>query len=308
MTYGATDSRYLIGKETSYADGGTPSKDIGLVTSVSDNNTREIIRISKGIGQRGLAAVFGGTIDSGDTVTFQFQHGRILEYVFGKVEHEQEATSDDWKHVFSLTTDNPTFASESSESGTADSGTLKKGNAIDSFSLNIELNGVLTGEFTTLAAEPENVTTATSKVISSLPTFHHQNVKVKLDDVDIPEVQNFSINFEGVVQRAYGIGGPSAKQGGTLEANFTFNGTVGLSNNDYNTLFQGDTKCTIELVGDNGVAIGSGKRAINLKLKDCVLSQKNKVVSVGELIFVDIEGEGVLEKCETVDNIASGDW
>lgn len=306
MTYGSTASRYLIGKEDTYGSGVTPEKDVGIVTDVSDNKSKEVIRVPKGIGQRGNKTLKSGTKDLGDSVTFQFQHGRILEYVLGGVSHDE--TDGDWVHTFTLESTAPSFTSESSESGVSDSGIEKYGNLIDSLSLSIELNGILTGEFSTLASDGDKLDSASSKVLSDLPVFSDSEVSVSIDSSTVPEVQNFSIDFEGVVERSYGIGEDGAQQGSSLEGNFTFSGTVGISNSTYQELLLNDDGFTVQLLADNGVELGSGQRKLEINLKDCVMSSHTKNVSVGELVFVDLEGEGVFDSAESVDDISDTDW
>lgn len=306
MTYGSTASRYLIGKEDTYGSSVTPEKDVGIVTDVSDNNTRNVIRVPKGVGHRGNKSIETGTLEVGDEVTFQFQHGRILEYALGGVSHDE--TSGDWVHTFTLESTVPSFTSESSESGDNDSGTQKTGNIIDSFSLSIELNDVLKGEFSTVASAPSTVSTPESKVLSDLPVFPASQVTISIDDEEVDEMQNFTISLEGEASRSFGIGSDDAKQARSEGGSFTFNGNVGIKNNKYNDLINDGSKFNVELVADNGKNLGEGQRKVQLSLKDCILGDKTKSVSVGELTFVDIEGEGVLDVCETVDGISDTDW
>lgn len=306
MTYGSTASRYLIGKESTFGTSVVPDKDVGIVTEVTDSNSREVIRVPKGIGDRGNKTVRAGTIDVGDSVTFQFQHGRILEYVLGGVSHTE--TTGDWVHTFTQEASVPSFTSESSESGTSDTGVKKTSNIIDTFSVSIEINGILTGEFSSLAADSEVLTTASTRVTSDLPVFSSSEVTVSIDSSPVVEVQNFSIDFENVAERSYGIGSDSAEQGASLENNVTFSGSVGITDNQYNTLFRDGTKFNLQMLADNGVTLGSGQRKLDVSLKDCILSSKEKTVSVGELIFVDIEGEGVIDTVESVDNISDTEW
>lgn len=308
MTFGSAASRYLIGKEDSYGSEATTDKLVGAVQEVTDNNSAEILRVPKGIGSRGLDQIERGTIDVGDSVTMHYQNGRIFEYALGSVSHSEDG--DDWVHTFTLDSTVPSFTSEvSEEAGDNVEGTVKTGNMVDSFTVSIELNGLLTVAFTTLAADADKTDSPSTKQTSDLYRFGHGDVSVYIDsDESIPEVQNFSISFEGAVTRAYGIGSKSAKQGASNEANFTFSGTVGISSNKYNELFNDATEHDVELVADNGKSLGSGQRKLDIKLTKCKLSNKEKAVSVGDLTFVDIEGEGILDTFETVDNISENDW
>ena len=136
MTFPSPVKYALIAKETTWGTGETPDKDLGLIISdISNPNTREVTE-SKGISSIETQKVTGGIYDYGVTVSGDFQHGRLLEYVLDTVAHVE--TTSDWKHTFTISNTPPSGTIETGNNLTTDSEMTTDSCLIESSEVSIE--------------------------------------------------------------------------------------------------------------------------------------------------------------------------
>lgn len=103
MTFPSQARYALIGKETTWATGGSPTKDAGLlIADISTPITREIVE-SSSISSVEVQKITTGLVDPGVNLSGDIQHGRLFEYLIGAVSHDNSNTPD-IKHTFTVPT------------------------------------------------------------------------------------------------------------------------------------------------------------------------------------------------------------
>ena len=137
MTYPSQAHYYLIGKETTWGTAVTADKDVGIVTDISDNLTREVIQ-NQGISSLETQNVTDGVVDIAQVLTLDFQHGRLCEYIFGTVGHAE--TSGDWKHTFTVNNVAPSLTGESGDNLAVDAVLASAGMLVDNAEFTVGLN------------------------------------------------------------------------------------------------------------------------------------------------------------------------
>jgi len=319
MTFPSVKKTVLIGLESSTAWGTavTADRDIGLVQDISENLSRELIETS-GLGAIETQGVYTGNMDNSASVTLQYQHGRLFQYILGTVAHTNSGA--DWKHTFTVQDRAPSFTMETGEEGgTTDAVLIHGGNLIENAELSIGMNEVVT-----LKADMKNkVCTSTqtglsAASVSTLTTFPANITTVSFDGVAATEVQNWSMKFEKKVEKSWGLQSITPQQGHAVELRFAFNGSLGFTDDTYQNLFLGGTivsssadptRFYITMAGDNGTAYGSGQRNFTLTFTGCHMDKLDKAASVGGLVFIEVSGRGTFESLTTVDNLTdTGTW
>lgn len=314
MTYPGTVKTVLIGKESAWGTPVSATKDIGLVTDVSMNLSREVIE-SMGLGAIDVQAINGGMVDVKSGVTVEFQHGRLLEYIFGTVAHATSGS--DEKHTFTISSTPPSFTMESGNNLATDTTLTGAGFLVESAEFNVEMNKVLTLKCDLVGKTVTSSASASAAVLSTLPVFPHPLVTIQINDVTATEVQKFSVKIVKKVERSGGMTSALYQQGHAVELHIEFSGTLGFQDKTHQELWLGGTTPAatanptaydVTLDAKNGVAYGSGQRALFLDLQSSIGSTFDEVASIGNLTFFDIAGKAVLKECYSVDNIASGSW
>lgn len=316
MTYPGTVKNVLLAKETTWGTEVSPTKDVGLLLKdVSYNWEREVTE-SLGIGAIDTQAVNGGIFDPKITLNGEFQHGRLLEFIFGTVSHS--STGSDTKHTFTVSDTPPSASFEIGNNLSAgDTEATMTGMLVESAELSIELNGILMLSVTFAGKTVATSTTAAAAVLSTLQNFPHALCTVKLNDVAATECQEAKITITKVVERSGGISSNLFQQGHAVELKLSYSATLGFSDATYHNLWLGGsspsttsnpTAFNFEIIADNGTALGSGKRDVSIKLDSTIGKTFNEVTSIGGLTFVEIEGSGKFNSAYSTDNIASGSW
>lgn len=318
MTFPSAVKTGLIGQESTWGTKVSATKDMGIIKNINSNAAREITE-SMGIGAIDTQQITSGLVDTGVSVEVEYQHGRLLEYVLGTVGHAD--TGSDTTHTFTVSNDPPSASIEDSESLASDAGIVTTGCLVENAELKVALNETMSLKCDFKGRSYAVVTSATSHVLSTLPVFPHALCSISIGGVTSSEIQEFTFVFAKVVQRSGGIGSNLYYQGHATELRINFSGTLGFENNDLAGLYAtGNIAGTspsktddpagiaVTLSADNGVALGSGKRSLDLALKDCILTTFDKVSSVGNLTFIDIAGVAVFNTLTTVDNINAAAW
>lgn len=314
MTYPGVSKTILIGTESSWGTGGTADKDVGLVQDVSDNLSRDV-KESLGIGAIDTQKVTSGIVDIGASITVEFQHGRLLEYIIGSVGHQE--TTSDWKHTFTVSSTPPSFIMESANNLTTDTVLTGTGFLVESGELSIALNDTVKLKVDVKGKTTTSSTSAAVAVLSTLIVYPHALVDIKINNASATEVQNFSIKAVKKVERSGGMKSNLFQQGHGTELRFEFSGTLGFQDETFQELFLGGstpsatsdpTVYDILFNATNGTTLGSGRREIYWELENCIMDKFDEVASIGNLIFVDISGKGTLKSCFSVDDISDTSW
>lgn len=307
MPHGAVQHTYLIGKENTWGAGGTLSYDVGIVTDVDKSISRETI-IAQGIGDIEAHSNHSGVEEGTHTVTLQFQHGRIFDFIIGAASHQN--TSSDTEHTFTVS-DNPlSFAAETGSNISAgDVGFNLYGQMIESAELSIENNGLLMLSFTARGKAPLAVdSTISAHSTSTLPVFPSKLVTISLNGTAADFIQNFRVSFRKTLTPTDGVGTVQHLAMTASDLRIEFSGTLGFDDSTFHTHAISNNLTAITFVADNGTSLGSGKRGLNLALNDIEISSFRETARVGSLTFVEISGIAKLNTLVTTDNITSANW
>ena len=308
MTRSAPLKYALIGVETTWGTGVTADKDLGLIkANITDTSAREIIE-SQGISSLESQAINTGMRDSKFSVDGEFQHGRLLEGVFGSVAHAE--TTGDWKHTFTSAAAGVSYTIESGINNSANDVVFTHtGALIDVAEIRCALNQNLTAKYDFLGkkSDPDG-TTASSASESTLIVFPHPMVHVSINGSEASEVQEASIKISKKVMRSGGMGSEEYQQGNPTELKFEFTAKLGFSDETYHALADANTSHNFEINAHNAVTLGSGRRELKITLTDCLWSNFEEITTVGDLIYVNITGRGTLSEAFSVDNISSANW
>jgi hypothetical protein len=305
----------MFAKETTWGTAVTTDKDIGLIiVDATPSWTKEVME-SLGMGQIETQKITTGIFEPKMTINGEFQHGRILEYVFGTVAHA--TTGSDEKHTFTIADSAPSATIGSAFNMTADIDVTSSGMLIETCEIATETNGKLMLNTAWTGQTILTDTTAPSFTQSTLPVFPHALVVCSIGGSPATITQSASITIEKTIEKAGGLGSNIYQQAAATECKFKFAATLGFTDATYHALFLGGTSpsltsdpaaTTFGLVADNGTALGSGQRNLTISLANCQMDGLTEPTAVGGLVFVEVTGAGTLNECFSVDNIASGSW
>lgn len=207
-------AEYYLGKnayflmsdeETAYGTAEAANKDIGLVQNVTLNLNRNATRMHT-LGDVEVHAIASGKADITGNVTFLWQHGRILRYIFG-AEGAVSGTTDK-KHLWN---DYTTYFLDTVESvsvetgvnGTADLEWKLDGVKFNNLTCSLAVDGTLTASTDWSAQDIVTDTSSTAAVIdASLIPLKDFQCDVTYGTVGseaaLPGVQSFDVTFNNV--------------------------------------------------------------------------------------------------------------
>lgn len=307
MTYPSQVVGLLIGKQTDFETAATPTKDAGLVLTSLNPSLSAEVQESQGIGDLETLQVTDGVLTPSLNVEGEFQHGRLLEYVFGSVAHAE--TTGDWKHTYTVSGETPYLTAEIGHSLTAGDATLElNGLAVNSATIRSAINERVTLSVDLQGKAASTGATAETIVQSTLPVFSHDLVSVTINGVAATEVQDIEISFTKSLAASSGLGSLSPQQLHPAEFKVAYNATLGFSAKTYHDLMVNRTSHAVVFDAKNGTALGSGQRQLYVSLQDATLNEASSAVQVGSLVFVSISGVARLNEAYSVDNISSATW
>ncbi len=306
MGQGPVQYAFMIGKETTWGNAVTADKDIGIVTDVGANPSREGI-IAAGISAIDTHSNYVGTQEGAHTVTMEFHTGRMFEFIVGEASHVE--TTSDWVHTFTVDNEPKSYTAETGDNiSGGDVGLRLTGSRVESAELSIALNELLLLSVTSRGKFPTVLSTVPAQTVSTLPAFPASQVTVSLNATPATEVQNFSVTFTKVLEPVFGTGDNDALNMVALELRIEFSGTLAYSDTTFHDHFVNNDVTAITFVADNGVALGSGKRALELALNDIEMLTFDVSESMGGLTFVDVGGIAKINTFTTTDSISSAAW
>lgn len=291
MAYTGKQSFVLVGSESSYNSTASPTKDLGIITSVDaslNNNNNPI----DGIGQRQAFDLLAGSFDG--TVSFSgvLNSGAIAEMFFGQA--TDTTTTGDTRHIF---VDKPgTLTSTLNVASTINSYSISTnhdastdviftygGSKINSFTVNLEIGGVLSYDSEAIIGSVFTGTTIGTKVLTTTQPLIAAEGTISTGDESSEAskcpVSNFSISFNNnidtndircignrlpidlVAKKLEITGDFTAKFGDTTEADRFLGGSSVIDGTPT------DTGIILEVT--NGTAFGSGKIGFYVKLTGC---------------------------------------
>lgn len=304
MTYIHTNKSLLVGTETSFGTGGTANRDVGLIlTDVSTNVSKELIE-SWAISSLTLQHLNAGVQEGKLSISGEFQRGKLLEYVFGAVAHTN--TGSDTTHTYTVGNNSALFYS--GLIGSTVTSAAFTGMLADSCEISSAINGHVLASFEFRGKSPTIGTTSTAHVQSALPVFPHSMVNITVAGLTPVLVQEASLIITKENRLSDSLGSVDHVFGATTQFKVEWKCKVGLTSNQYHSLGK-SAEAAGNFVFDahNGVTLGSGRRALTITCSGKT-SEVNELVSVGELVYVEISGTGSLTTATSVDNITSANW
>ncbi len=311
---------FLIGKEGTFGDAVSATKDVGLVQSFTPTDKRTIEEIYAS-GSRQVQELVAAKSEIDWDLDVNFQNGRLLEYVFGSVGHN--TTSADTKHTFTIATSLPSMTIESSFNSTSDEVFIYDGSKINSATINLDTNAILKLSCSGMSQGSSTATgTASAAVISSLAVLHYKHSTLSTGTADsetsVGKLQTFNLNVENSIENVDASGTFVTQEMIAAALKISFDFTIMFENQTEYDIFQGGTtpqqspaKKGVEFNANNGVNLGSGRREFSAQFTEFLYEEVGSPVNVGESIVqsfkgiaTDIGTNGVF----SVDNIASGSW
>ncbi len=305
MTYNHTSKSVIIGTETSFGTGGSPNKALGIcIDDVQSNLTKEIIE-SFCVGSLEVQHLSAGIQQGKISFSGEYQYGKLLEYVFGTVGHAD--TASDTTHTYTVSA--VTSATiHSALDGTTDTSLVYTGMFCESLEISaalnetVKMNASFTGKFPTVGSS------ATAHVQSSIPVSPHSYVTITVGGSVASETQEANITITKDTKFTDGMGSNDHQNGAQTQFKVEFSAKVGFDSNTYHDMAgASETASNFIFDVDNGVTLGSGQRALTITISALTMDV-NEVVTVGELVYVDIKGTGTLSSATSVDNIDSTAW
>lgn len=298
---------YLVGKESTWGTGVTTDKDLGIITDINNDPRREVVE-SAGISDISPIAFHEGIKEGVHSVTMEFQHGRIFEFILGAATHTSSGS--DQKHSWTgADNEPPSFTAQTgSNISTGDVGLQYTGCLIESAELSWELNGLLMLSFTARSKFPTKISTVPAHIVSTLPTYPHGYGTIQINGVTATKVQSGRIAFSKTLAPVDGVGSNDHLGLKVINLKIDFSLRLAFDDATFHTHFIDNDITSISVAFVNGSAFGSGKRGIEIALTSPITSGFSEVTSMGGLTFVELSGSALLSTLDTYDNITSANW
>jgi len=305
MTYNHIDKVVLIGTETSWATGGTANKGVGLILDdVQSSLSKEVIE-SFNVGDLDVQHVSAGVQEGKLSISGEYQNAKLFEYLFGTVAHA--LSTSDTTHTFTLS--GATSATIKSDlNGTTDTSLAYTGMLVESLELSSSINETVKVKAELRGKFPTVGTSGGAAVQSAIPVSPHSFVSITVAGSAASEVQESSINFTKEIRFSDSLGSNDHEYGASTQIKVEFTAKVGFSANTYHNLAKASESSADFIFSiDNGTSLGSGKRALTVTV-DSLTQEVNELVTVGELVYCDVKGTGIISSCTSVDNILEANW
>ena len=316
--YATVQSYILIGKES---DWGTPvacSKDLGLVQSFIGKSRRDTIE-GRSASARDVVSRTTSKVTYDLPLTCQFQHGRILEYVFGSVGHA--GGSDPYTHTYTAANTLPSFTLENGYNSTADSVMKYAGCRVNNFTMNFAESGV-TWTADMISKSVAFSTSAQAAVVDTLEIHELSNLNFKVgvdgSEATLTDVRDLTLTISNGLISGKGANDIEISTLAPGQRTYTMSGRARFSRDDeIYALLGGGYDTSPTSFDDNATAFSaiidlqnSANRQFYFKSEDCQYASFDPVVDIGATdVIADFEiVMNTMDTCYTKDDIASGSW
>lgn len=320
----------LFGVETTYGTPVVPAKDFGLMQSVTPslkNNNTQVYSTGSRLPQQ----IVSGMLDVNLDMEFLYQHGRIFMLAFGTTPTHAQTTSDYTHTIVDTTAALPVasnitrFTYEEGFDDSSDVAARYTSCQIGSLTVSLDVNGRLTCRASCSAQTIADPASVQASVISSLPVHPHffatLSAGVAGSEVALVMVQSCEITFETQLTPVPGLGTRLKQDEVAGEASIRYRYTLAFqTRGEYNRFVSGVIGTAAPATGtvaptglkfnsNNGVTLGSGRRELNIELRDCYGEDFSNPVQIGGFIITEFTGYArQLYKLTTVDNIAGASF
>lgn len=315
MTVSPKNRRLAIAEEVTYGTPVAVTEDMGYLQEITPSATsdvKEIHTIGNILSQQVVNLSSIPKVD----VSVIMQHSRALKYLLGDVLTET-TTGSDTSHTWAaagLEATPPSMTMEIADVGATTFTRTYAGGVMSSATIGLTKEGLLTMKSSMLFKDVALSSSATAQVISSLKPLESFQGAFKIGGSAQVYTQNFEFTLDrkAVTLQQVGSRVPvsqhlqelsiSAKATLSFESNAQYQnflgGTTGISTTE-------PTGLTIDLMADNGTALGSGQRNMNLNLTNCQFSEISDPTTLGDIIFVDVTFTGKFNTYAYIDNTAT---
>lgn len=305
-------------RETTYGTYIAATKYLGLIQSMGGSIDQSVGE-HFGLGQSNAASVTGGILTYKRNFELLPTNGRFLEYfVFGGTTTHVDSVATDCTHTLVYTRDIPSLSLEEAyELGTPDLVNKYAGFLAESCSLNLSVDGELTSSISGSCKDLDvSTTAATAYAAQDQAPIRGIYGTLNIGGA-ISDTQSWSATLSRNSTTIPSMGQRKAAWGGSHNTTVEFSVKVGYSANTYDAAIMGaaagataaePTAATVILGADNGIALGSGKRAISMTLTNCQYSSVKRDTPLSDFVYYDITGKGKLGATTFVDGVLLAAW
>lgn len=307
VSYKSGNQVVLISKETTWGTYVTATKDVGIVQSAPFNLSKVLTK-QFGAGSSEMQTLILGKFEHSGSIEADFQHGRLLELLFGTVAHDATDTPD-IKHTFTFNETLPSFSLENGMNASTDTVHKFEGCMVVAGKITVPgLDEAVKVSVDWIAEDVNTDTTSSSAVISTLETLHGSQADFKIGGSSVDEVQDCEFTINRNTASAYGLNSQKPQDMASKEFSIDFKATIGFKNKDEADRLLAATGFDVELDTDNGISAGSGKRQLYLKLENCQYGTHDVAGTLGDFYYVTVSGSGDFHSCHSYCNIVEGSW
>lgn len=300
-SYAGKNTFVLVGKESTFNTAVTANKEIGLIQNVTvdeNNNTQNLFTI----GNRQAEQSAAGAYEANIRVSAFWQHGTILELMFGQATDAVETNDDKHTFVDAGTLEVPnggdSFTLQTNFDASSDVDIDYAGCKINSITFTLEEGGIFTWEAEIIGSSVATGTSVGTEAVSSLPVlpyyFGHLSTGDEASESELSQVKRVSItlnqNIDAAKNRAIGSRVHQELQENLLEISGEFT-MVFQNKTEYERFLGGTTQSTstptdtgLILSVHNGVAAGSGRREFNIALRGVQYTTISTPIEAGTVI------------------------
>jgi len=307
----------LIKKESTYGSAETPDVDVGLVQSLSfdESNT---LQQHKTLGARATQQVSAGAFEISGSMTVHFQHGRLLELITGGTVTHDDSDTPDIKHTYAEASQNlPGFTlHDGYNNAGGDVLQTYAGCMITDATIGVNYGEPVTITANFLAKTVADTTTATAASIDSLEVLRAEVATVTIGS-QVAGAQSFELKINNNTARHMALGSRALQSAtaGMVDYEFTFTCQF-LNQTEYERFLGSSSPAsgtpsdfTVVLNVTNGVAAGSGLRQLHITLNNASYGTSGRPVNVGdEMIVQTFTGVCKSLTMYSYDDITSGNW
>jgi hypothetical protein len=302
VNYAGQNAFILVDKESTFNTAvTTPSKDLGVTSSVSDSLSNNLIQIDD-LGDREAFDLIAGNFSGTVTVDGDLNSGAMLELFFGQSTDTE--TTGDYRHTFvdrgtlDILNNIDSFTFMENLDSTSDITQKFSGCKTNSVDIAVNINESVTISSEVIVSSVATGTTAGTKVTTTTKPLVFQNCTLSFGDegseTTVTQVQSFSISWNNNIDdsEVRGLGSRENQElipkGLTTEGEFT----VKVTDKTILERFLGGTspiattptKSGLIFDANNGVALGSGKIDFYTKLLGVMIEEKSEAIEVDGVV------------------------
>ncbi len=295
--YGRNNAFILVGEESTFNSPVTPTKDLGILSDWNfDANNNEIL-VTPAPGERELSDIQVGQFEGTISLNGVLNSGALFEMFFGQSTDTE--TTGDYRHVFIDDTGSETvtnviksYTMSNNLDSTTDLVQTAGGCSVNTIDISAAVGEVITINSEIWGSGIDDTTTAGTKVTTTTKPLSYSNIGITSGAEGagslLTQVQSFGLSLGNNLNRVpSGLG--SRTDSCHLVGNLPVTGEMELTFKDHNEweLFLGGTsevstgqitKSEVILDANNGVALGSGRLDLYVKLYGVVFTTANIAV------------------------------